>query len=485
MGRPELNITFQSNGKLHARVPADDPTIDVPDTSVDVPDTSVFDDFLSGRTFEMFEDWLRDDMFYRRSDLELLGSYLYRALFKDEYGKIESAYRRNLRETIRKGESLHVTLSFADNYHRLASKPWEFLYDPDPEVEEFFVLRRSMAFSRLITTEANYDAAKPDEGPLRILVVASQREDSETDPAVKLKKDLEDLKTPLEPELKPQCECVSNLTRYNYDNLITKNESFKPHVLHVIAHRRYESDGETFAWWPDREFARFVVGLKPNPRFVFFHLYAGAKTGKDNPYSNFADLAAELFPSNIQAVVGMQLPVESEYAAKFSTALYTALYKEVLSSVTIAGAVQTARRKIADEHDEVVHKGVFGIPVLYTDKHATDLLYKKEVNDPYTGQATQEPKIQEEFHSWLQSTIHEAMKKDIEEEIRKVGQSEDELERRLEKYRRLLKLTESQGQQGLSQAGWGAGSPASRGREVSSPLADAFFGGGGRASIGG
>ncbi len=317
-------------------------------------------DNLYLETIRIFENWLRLRRLSSRKELEVLGSYLYKVLFR---GEVEDSFKRALVTATQDKEHLRVQLSFSGNAADLASLPWEYLYYPDTEYHRGFFLatRADLVLSRYMPLEEP-QSITPIESSLRILLVISDPEDEHLEPVV-----AEPIIEAMEKLVETNAITFGRLEKPTIDNFIDKLEEFQPHVLHFFGHGRYDEerkeaeialfdiDERRGAWLTDRMFADCFTRARPVPRLVFLHL---GESNTKNFKANFERLAPELIRTNIQAVVAMRYPIETKAATVFCRTFYGELAKG--ESVDVA--VQMGRHKITTSD---ANTRVFGTPVLY------------------------------------------------------------------------------------------------------------------------
>ena len=83
-------------------------------------------DGLPLATIHILENWLNKGKMREREEFELLGKYLYEAIFRD-LGDFFKDYFKKAQE---RQELLVVQLCFEET-DKLANLPWEYLYSPD------------------------------------------------------------------------------------------------------------------------------------------------------------------------------------------------------------------------------------------------------------------------------------------------------------------------------------------------------------------
>jgi CHAT domain-containing protein len=148
-----------------------------------------------------------------------------------------------------------------------------------------------------------------------------------------------------------------------------KLSSFRPHVVHLLAHGEYDESAEVARiamedeagrsnWLPDHQFVQLFRQTDLIPHIVLLHACEGGAVGFS---SAFVGLAPRLVGIGVQAVIAMQYPVTNGAASAFAVAFYEAL----AAQSAIDEAVQTGRARMTELRPESFDTGEFGIPVLY------------------------------------------------------------------------------------------------------------------------
>lgn len=318
-------------------------------------------DRLQDELVRMFESWLTEhERTWRRRELEVFGSFLYRALFP---AAIDQFFGQSL-SRIGQGERLRVQLSFLERAGELARIPWEFLHLPTSAVRQgfFFATHPKVVLSRFIPLEAGRPSLRPAEGDLRMLLLVSKPSNLGTVLSDDVIEELESLsrKLPLK---------LSRLEQPTPATLLTSLSETTPHIVHYIGHGQYneaERQGElalvdedgTAMWYTDAMLAELLDHAGPPPHLVVLHSCEGATTDFRD---SFAGLAPRLILGGVQAVVAMQYQVTNKAAIAFSTAFY----QQIGSGKPIDHAVQEARYRLTQFADPAGQTRLLGIPVLY------------------------------------------------------------------------------------------------------------------------
>jgi hypothetical protein len=336
---------------------------------------------LQRETISIFEDWLSRGKISQRKELEVLGKYLYKALFNGDVEKlfVESLNARKAQEAGNVEERLIIRLSFKEEAAKLKDLPWEYLYYPDTEYRRGFFLSTTveLVLSRYIPLERGSHEPEPEESPLRVLIVVSNPGDNTLGPVVS-EKVIETIE-----KLAEQYPIkVDTLDKPTTDLFLKTLDDTKPHVLHFIGHGHYrkaegraeiallQDDEKSVRWVRDSDFAEYFERISPMaiPRLVLLHLCESATMIDYETFTaNFARLAPALMQGNIPipAVVAMQYPLPNQAAVDFSQVFYRALAK----GESIDTAVQDARWRITTNVSNAYNNRVFGTPVLYARSH--------------------------------------------------------------------------------------------------------------------
>ena len=318
---------------------------------------------LGRETINMFVDWLnKGNKLTERREFELLGSYLYQAIFN---GSVGTLFEECLNKAQEARKPLLVRLSFDETTADLADFPWEYLYHP----HGFFLSTHvHLVLSRYISL-GKKNELDPVQIPLRVLVVVSSPEGENLVPVGVYGDEV----TRVIQELGSSSIRIDELKEPTIDNFLDALREKKPHVLHFIGYGRYRKDKKEAAiallddnkavrWVSEKEFADYFVHMNWIPHLVLLHLCASATIINGDTFTaNFAHLAPQLLQNRIPAVVAMQYPLTKEAATVFTKFFYRALAK----GDSIDSAVQEARSRIATKIPDAYNDRLFGTPVLY------------------------------------------------------------------------------------------------------------------------
>jgi hypothetical protein len=338
---------------------------------------------IKRRMIELFEDWLADGWsrgsprITRRRELEVLGTLLYDAAFA---GPISAFFEESIRQLgASRADPLRVQLSFSGDAETLTALPWEFLYRPDTAATRgyFLATEPGIVLARTLPLQQALSDLRPEDPPLRVLAAAAKppelgpiREEPTLD-AIGALTDAIDANVKL-------------LDEPTVDHFLDAVESHHPHVLHLLAHGRYDRDNgdgqiallapdaSKAAWVRDQQFADSFGQAGWTPRVVVLHACEGATTG---PGAAFAGVAPRLMRAGVQAVVAMQYPISNEAANAFNSSFYS----EIGKASPVDSAVQRSRWRVTVSLPASQGSGEFGIPVLFMRSRSAVLAPRKEV----------------------------------------------------------------------------------------------------------
>jgi len=322
------------------------------------------------RLIGIFESWIRANptKISDQRELEAFGSLLYTALFDEKIGYF---FERTSDEARRAQLYLRLELSFEEKVADLARLPWEFLYSPSRRF--FLATRKDLALSRYMALPSGLKPLAPTQGPLRMLIAASQPGNLgyvDTEPTIN------GILDHLDKQLF-QVDILSVPTRENFSNAL---RATKPHILHFIGHGRFtykqggeiallaSDDGENAEWVSDKDFAEYFERGHAIPHLVFLHLCEG---GSVDFKDDFAGVAPKLILTGVQAVIAMQYPIANDPATVFSMTFY----REIAGGRPVDTALQTSRyemtrRSFSSQKEKGYNNPIFGIPVLYMRSRA-------------------------------------------------------------------------------------------------------------------
>jgi hypothetical protein len=322
-------------------------------------------DALTGQTIETFIRWLEEGKITRRDELELLGTYLYSALFRD---KIHDQFAEAI-GAAGKQQPLRVVLVFAREARELAVWPWEYLYRPDDENGKgcFIAAESSLILTRHVDIKTSHNTWAKGDDEIRILAVVSRPKGMtkvNAEPALRILNGLRD-KFPD----KVKVELLDQPTKVSFNKAL---QNLEPHIVHFIGHGKFEQGHgklcfvdqtvQTDDWIDDETFSDAFS--KNTPRLVFLQACEGAETD----YKAFSGVALQLVFNRVPAVIAMRYEVTNRVASAFTETFY----RELSQNRPIDEAVQIGRRALGIylERGNFASRN-FGCPVIYLQSFDT------------------------------------------------------------------------------------------------------------------
>jgi CHAT domain len=326
----------------------------------------------------MFERWLSErDRVWRRDEITVIGRLLHRVILDGVVGDFVQQTLVDLDPDDR----LRLQLAFpADGAGHLPAVPWEFLYAPDRAGRPGFFLATDprLILSRYIPLESGRRVLRPEDSPLRMLVVVAQPDDPNlgevvADPVLAEIEGLAAAGLPI------VTQTVQDAT---IDRLEEALSAGRPHVLHFMGHGEYDANQEAgqialldeaggARWVSDRLLVEIMQHARAMPRLVVLHSCDG---GRVDYRANFAGMAPQLLRNGVQCVVAMQYAVTNGVAIDFSKAFYRHLSK----GLPVDEAVQEGRWRITGPGARADDPRLLGVPLIY--------LYSRDaILSPATG----------------------------------------------------------------------------------------------------
>jgi hypothetical protein len=287
--------------------------------------------------------------------VKTFGERLFEAVFVDQ---VQSCLRRSLDEAKRQQcTGLRIRLRLTD-VPELASLPWEYLYDPDPN--RFLVLSTETPLVRYLDLPEPIQplAVKP---PLRVLVMISS-------PSDHMPLDVEREWTTIGEALGglEQRELVT-LERLEEASLIALQRQLRQseyHIFHFVGHGSFDEPSQDglLILEDEQGRGRRVSGQDLGTllhdhrplRLAFLNACEGARASQYDP---FAGVAQSLVQQGVPAVVAMQREVTDKAAIALVREFYTALAEGYPVDADLA----EARKAVFALGDNVE----WGTPVLY------------------------------------------------------------------------------------------------------------------------
>ena len=357
----ELTVTVHDLQRVEARVSDDGRA-----------SGRVLRDDLRKRTIEVLEGWLRHSLTVSRTDLEVLGEHLFEMLFNGEL-------RELLLDRLEKAGTRHplrLRLEFAEEARELARYPWEYLFLRERSGRAFFLstYTRLVLSRRLVTSAPSVPLTGADHS-LRILMAVAEPDDKDLGPVLAqpvidaVNTVAADLTTCSDATPASGCRTeVMLIELTTLAGLIGKIEDFKPQVVHLLGHGRFDRASGSGAvallksaltrqvdWVSDNSLMDRFNNLDVKPRLVFLHMCEAGEVAFER---NFAGVAPKLITAGVQAVVAMQHPISNRAAISFAREFY----KRLGNGLPIDHAVQFGRDKVSIDFQA---EREFGTPVLY------------------------------------------------------------------------------------------------------------------------
>lgn len=358
---------------------------------------TIAQDTLIVDTIKFFHRCLAEGHIKSVDELKVLGSYLYKLLFD---ANISSVFKEDFDKIDREDNStsrLRVTLEFKEAASDLAILPWEYIYYP--EGQRFLADNNRLILTRHVPLSDLFSKLTADQESLNILVVVSKPawDSSEKEDGLELGTIDETKTLSTINQLKSKAVDVDILYHPTRDRLENKLRVFKPHVIHIIGHGKFEDeqgwlaledekDHEVADWITDDTFAyNLTQGEFPRPRLVFLDACKGAYSSS---YAAFRGTALKLVRSYIPAVVAMQYEVENEVANLFADAFYRSLSQ----GNPIDESVQAGRLKLRKYLSEkkFFSSRAFGSPVVFLQT-ANGIIIAKGQDDTDKEKPAPEP----------------------------------------------------------------------------------------------
>jgi len=320
-------------------------------------------------------------------DVQRLGRNLYRAIFQDD---VKTLFERALEDVIlerRRDRTsrrwLRVVID-VDADSKVFNWPLELLYC---DRFEYWLATETpqIALSRRTGAHRIIEQLPPQDPPLRVLMVISEPQGLDSQITTTILQEIGELAEPEDGDgeasekieikvlgIVQGGEHIPGIDYLNqpatYENLrVWTAERWQPHLLHFIAHGRYELESGDLAlvddagqadWCSPEDVSRLFRDWLPH--LVLLQACEGALSGTEPGFVNLAD---RLAMHGIPAVVATQFSISNSHAALFAVGLYEALRE----GQDVDRAVQNGRSKIwnkagrgrGSEHH-------FGTPVLFT-----------------------------------------------------------------------------------------------------------------------
>ncbi len=282
----------------------------------------------------------------------LVGRALHAALTADPEGRVALHTARS--HAAAQGCALSLRLHFPPDAITLAALPWELLWDG----QQPLLLGGGAPGS--CVRHLDIDRAAPPPGVpgqrLRILVVAPQ---AGADPA-RREADRAGLMAALHALGRSETIAVEELPAATREALTDAVQRAPADILHIVGQGRYadgkgqlllDAPGGGSVWVP----AERLASLLGQTRLALLHAGQTAAVGGGGLLTG---VATALSAAGVPAVIGMQLSVRPEAAARFTTVVY----RELARGAGIQQAVALGRQALYAEEDD--EGGSWYVPTL-------------------------------------------------------------------------------------------------------------------------
>ncbi|MCG8460815.1 MAG: CHAT domain-containing protein [Holophagales bacterium] len=290
-----------------------------------------------------------------RSELQIQGERLFRAVFTGEVG---SCFRASVAKQRERGEGLLVRLHF-EEAAELAQLPWEALWDPTERA--FFADLSDLPIARGLDVPAEAPRVVASGPPLHVLALLPRpRGEAELSGEEEWRRIREHLRDLVEAEQ----VVTDQVEPPTLQALGHRLRSAPCDVLHLVAHGepggpdaggqlRLESSSGGADPISAGDLTRALERRRP-PRLVVLSACHGART---TPGDVFDGLAQHLLSRGVPAVVAMRSSISDPAAVAFASALY----RELAAGYTLERAMVEARAHLSLGQ----HRAEWATPVLY------------------------------------------------------------------------------------------------------------------------
>lgn len=276
-------------------------------------------------------------------------------------GETRSLYNECLREATNRHRGVRLKLSI--HSPRLATLPWEFLYDP--RKRDYVCLN---PYTPLVRYTELPQTVQPLNivAPLRILGLLSDP----TDMPVRLEvhQERDQITTAVQSLVDRGLVNLTWLEGNSWRDLqrVMRSVDEGWHIFHFIGHGGYDTlrnegyivlnneDGTSHHLYAS-QLARLLARQRSTMRLVLLNACEGARTGTQDVLSS---TAATLIASGIPAVVAMQYEITNDAAIEFANAFYEAL----ADNLPVDAAVAEARNALSISDARSLE---WGVPVLH------------------------------------------------------------------------------------------------------------------------
>jgi hypothetical protein len=315
-------------------------------------------------------------------EMELARDYgrrLFEAVFT---GDVYAGFRLSSDQARLEGKGLRLQLRIKDA--RLASLPWEYLYNPG--LNRFLSQGNDTPVVRCIDIP---EPVRPLEAalPLKVLVVIANPRDL---PLLDTEGEWQRLNSSLAP-LVARCQVkVERLEKPCLEALQMRLRSGGPyHVLHFVGHGAFDEQNQDglLVFEAANGAVQMVNGQRlgtilhnhPSLRLAVLNACEGGRTSQEDP---FAGVAQSLVQQGLPAVIAMQYPITDGAALTFAREFYAAL----ADGFSLDAALAEARVAIFASGNDIE----WGTPILFMrspDQNLFDFEKASSSEKPTIGQA--------------------------------------------------------------------------------------------------
>lgn len=289
--------------------------------------------------------------------IQKYGARLFKSVFVDG---VRTVFDRSMGKSD-PGSLFRIRLRF--NGPRLASLPWELLYN---KTEEFISMNEGLTLSRF--RQIGMPEPLKMELPLRILVVSCTGpkgfpELKHEQEHKNIEEALDDRKQSGDVDLEP----IHSATRDDVETALQRSDF---HVLHFIGHGDFEKEQNVvyFENGTDEGDAINAIDLAniashcQSLRLIVLNACSTGKEQLRGSHKIFSSMAGQLVGHGVPAIVAMQTPIADQVAIRFSEAFYG----QLAADHPIDRAITKARKLM--QNSRYAPTWAFCIPVLYMQR---------------------------------------------------------------------------------------------------------------------
>ena len=351
-------------------------------------------------------------------------------------GEVRNRYDVSLERANREGKGVRLKLRIQEP--RLASLPWEFMYEP--RQNEYMCLSRSTSVVRYLELTQSIQPLTV-EPPLRILGMAASPIDLYPLDLAREKQRVEEAIKSLQEDDLVELIWLQGQT---WRDLQEAMQTGVWHIFYFIGHGGFDSNtDEGIIALADEEgkmqrFRATLLGrLLADHRSLRLVILNSCEGAKGSEHDIFSSTASILVRRGIPAVLAMQYEITDRAAIEFARAFYRAL----ANGLPVDAAVTEGRKAISFAIENTVE---WGTPVLYM-RSPDGVLFnidKQKVKGRKKAQRTEQKK-QKERETEEQSISVEEEQREREEEPLKKKQRDIELKEKTVKEAKLKNQEET------------------------------------------